>query len=103
MSAVRRKRITMATLHDDYYEHRRLLRLVKKLPQDFEPYGKQSREVDEYRCDCSCGCKFYRELDGDLGADWGVCTNPKSHRCGLLTFEHQGCLQFTVSRPGRSG
>jgi len=23
--------------------------------------------------------------------DWGVCINPKSHRYGLLTFEHQGC------------
>lgn len=75
-------------------EHDRLLELVKKLPQDFEPLGKQDRESDDYCGDCSCGCKFYRPLEGELAADWGVCTNHKSHRCGLLTFEHQGCMQF---------
>jgi len=26
--------------------------------------------------------------------DWGVCSNPRSPRCGLLTFEHQGCWEF---------
>ena len=29
-----------------------------------------------------------------LSMDWGVCTNQRSHRCGLLTFEHQGCPAF---------
>lgn len=24
----------------------------------------------------------------------GVCVNGASHRCGLPTFEHQGCEQF---------
>jgi len=28
--------------------------------------------------------------------DWGVCANPKSPRAGLLTFEHQGCPEFTA-------
>ncbi len=76
-------------------EHRRLLSLTKRLPEDFTPYGWVNRERNNYQGDCSCGCKWYRELDGELGGDWGVCTNPKSHRCGLLTFEHQGCLHFT--------
>jgi hypothetical protein len=40
------------------------------------------------------GCRWYVKLQGSLGHDWGVCTNAQSHRCGLLTFEHQGCQQF---------
>ena len=65
----------------------------KRLPTDFEPYGKRSREND-WGPDCSCECKFNIELEGDLGYDWGVCFNPKSPRNGLLTFEHQGCKEF---------
>lgn len=26
--------------------------------------------------------------------DWVICSNPESHRAGLLTFEHQGCFKF---------
>jgi hypothetical protein len=82
----------------NHREHHRLLRLVKELPQDYQPWGNIDREnVDgkgKFGFDCSCGCKYYRELDGQLGMDWGVCTNPKSHRVGLLTFEHQGCPKF---------
>ncbi|MBO0862271.1 MAG: DUF3027 domain-containing protein [Chloracidobacterium sp.] len=44
--------------------------------------------------DCSCGCRHYAPLEGKEGADWGVCTNPRSPRAGLLTFEHQGCEYF---------
>ncbi len=71
-------------------EHDRLLKIVKNLPEDYEPYGKSERDSG----DCSCGCKYAKKLAGDLGGDWVVCTNPASHRVGLLTFEHQGCLQF---------
>ena len=59
-------------------------------PTDFTPYGIRQREA----ADCSCGCKHYVTLAGALGADWGVCTNPRSPRAGLLTFEHQGCEFF---------
>lgn len=59
-------------------------------PTDFAPYGIRQREA----ADCSCGCKHYVTLAGDLGADWGVCANPRSPRAGLLTFEHQGCEFF---------
>ena len=72
--------------------HTRLVLLVKNLPDDYEPYGKTEREGN----DCSMGCKFAAKLAGELGGDWVVCTNLKSHRAGLLTFEHQGCLQFEV-------
>lgn len=83
--------------HDDLWS------ITKKLPEDYEPYGQQKRngnfDDDEeqpdsksgYYGDCSCGCKWFTKLKGKLGMDWGVCTNPASHRVGLLTFEHQGC------------
>jgi hypothetical protein len=44
--------------------------------------------------DCSCGCKWFVELEGSFGNDWGVCSCVKSPRAGLLTFEHMGCRQF---------
>ena len=70
--------------------HAKLWEICKVLPEDYEPYGKGERDGG----DCSCGCLYYLPLEGKLGADWGVCRNPDSHRCGLLTFEHQGCGKF---------
>lgn len=69
--------------------HRLLWALCRKLPEDYEPWG-----VEENRAaDCSCGCKWASWLE-DEPADWLVCTNPMSHRAGLLTFEHMGCRSF---------
>jgi hypothetical protein len=85
-------------------EHRRLLKLVPQLPGDYDPWGKVERWKDPHRPypDCSNDCRFARWLedrDGmHLSMDWCVCTNPKSHRVGLLTFEHQGCQKFEASR-----
>jgi hypothetical protein len=73
--------------------HEHLLKIVRKLPDDFEPFGR--REHDG--ADCSCGCKHFLKLAGQLGFDWGVCANAKSPRCGLLTFEHQGCAEFEAA------
>lgn len=73
--------------------HELLLGMVRRLPSDFEPYGRRSRDED-WGPDCSCGCRWFIPLEGDLRFDWGVCCNPKSPRCGLLTFEHQGCREF---------
>lgn len=68
-------------------------------PEDYEPYGQMKRDgehgEDGY-ADCSCGCTWFAPLEGSLRTDWGVCTNRKSHRVGLLTFEHQGCPQFEL-------
>src|SRR4051794_19329799 len=75
----------------DLHEH--LLMIMRRLPSDFEPYGNRSRETD-WGPDCSCGCKHFVKLEGNLGYDWGVCANPQSLRTGLLTFEHQGCKAF---------
>jgi hypothetical protein len=75
--------------------HDKLWKVCRTLPEDYEPYGKQSRESgDQWFADCSCGCKYYVPLEGKAGQDWGVCHNPSSHRAGLLTFEHQGCPHF---------
>jgi len=71
--------------------HEQLCALMVRLPTDFEPWGTREREGP----DCSCGCNFFHILDGKAGGDWGVCTNPKSPRVGLLTFEHQGCPEWT--------
>ena len=81
--------------------HNLLWRAVKKLPQDWAPYGEANRDDPtdlNLGADCSCGCLHYlvlADVEGEpLSNDWGVCANPKSHRCGLLTFEHQGCSAF---------
>ena len=81
------------TLHDHLWE------VCKTLPSDFQPYGELSREgtaqgEKSWYPDCSCGCKFFKKLEGQEGCDWGVCWNPNSPRKGLLTFEHQGCPAF---------
>ena len=70
--------------------HDKLLKIVRTLDTDYEPYGKVERDGS----DCSCGCRHFAKLAGDVGNDWGVCTNPASARAGLLTFEHQGCPEF---------
>lgn len=70
--------------------HDHLWTLCRKLPSDFAPYGERDRDT----ADCSCGCRHFIPLAGELGNDWGICANPKSPRAGLLTFEHQGCPQF---------
>src|SRR5882724_9564576 len=74
--------------------HELLWTLCRKLPSDFAPYGERDRDRADPCADCSCGCRHYIPLAGELGNDWGVCANPNSPRAGLLTFEHQGCPQF---------
>lgn len=72
------------------------------MPQDYAPYGATDREdanaPDGWWADCSSGCRHYLVLadveEERLSLDWGICINPRSHRCGLLTFEHQGCPAF---------
>jgi hypothetical protein len=70
-----------------------MLKIIKTLSTDFEPYGLRNRDTD-WGPDCSCGCKWFTPLEGDLGMDYGVCMKQESPRAGLLTFEHQGCYQY---------
>ena len=73
-----------------------LWKIVKVLPTDYSDYGGQvERWVDTNKSypDCSSGCIHFRKLDDD----WGVYTNEKGPRAGLLTFEHQageGCWEW---------
>jgi len=80
--------------------HEHFWSIGPKLPTDFEPYGQRSRcpEGGEIRLDCSCECKHFQPLQA-MPRDWGVCANPKSPRCGLLTFEHQGCPEYEQGEP----
>lgn len=69
-----------------------LFNCLKVLPSDYEEYGGEIKRWADPNLsypDCSSGCKFFVELNGDLGCDWGVCAKPKAPRSGLLTWEHQ--------------
>lgn len=91
-------RLALNAADEESAEHWRLLGHIVQLdPRDWDGYGLLDRWNGEYEGDsrdCSCGCIHYRPLAGTLAADWGVCTNPASHRSGKLTFEHQGCPGF---------
>ena len=76
-----------------FQTHEALWAVAKKLPTDFEPYGKRQRS-DVSPGDCSCNCRWFHKVAGMQGLDWGVCANPKSPRAGLLTFEHMGCPEY---------
>jgi len=81
---------SLVSVPDNLRLHDLLHLVCIQRPTDFTPYGLRQREA----ADCSCGCKHYVALEGDLGADWGVYANLRSPRAGLLTFEHQGCEFF---------
>jgi len=76
----------------------KLLKVVRKLDTDFEPFGKAEPEES----DCGSGCHHFLGLTGEAGREWGVCTNPASTRSGLLTFVHQGCSAFEPIRLDRT-
>jgi hypothetical protein len=76
-----------------FQTHEHLLKIIRKLPSDFAPYGNRTRTTQR-NSDCSCGCRWFQPLAGSLGADWGICAGPESARRGLLTFEHMGCPRF---------
>lgn len=88
----------MSDLHERLHE----LRVVK--PTDYKGYGGEverwsDRELDYP--DCGCGCKYASPLRGKLGLDWVLCTNEKSERFGLLTFEHQAGFGCFTPRRGK--
>jgi hypothetical protein len=75
--------------------HEQLWHVCQPKADDYEPYGKSKRlKATTILSDCSGGCKWYHMLIGPASLDWGVCGNLRSHRAGLLTFEHQGCPEF---------
>jgi hypothetical protein len=76
-------------LNPERPDHEHLLAIVQTRPTDYEPDGFRVRNGS----DCSHGCRWFLVLQ-DYPLDWGVCANARSPRCGLLTFEHQGCQHF---------
>ena len=62
--------------------------IIQIKPTDYSSYGGQVKrwkdDSEEYP-DCSSGCKWFMRMDHDCG----VCSNPRSPRAGLLTWEHQ--------------
>ena len=74
-----------------FQSHEALWQIVKRLPTDFQPYGKRKRNGHS---DCSGNCRWFHKLAGVRRKDWGVCANAKSPRAVLLTFDHQGCPQY---------
>lgn len=79
-----------------YPIYKQLREAVRELPQDYAPWGQIERWADPDGAypDCAMDCRWFVPVEGMAGADYGVCTNPASHRCGLLTFEHQGCQHY---------
>lgn len=79
--------------------------VLKRLPTDYTAYGGEViRWEDEKKSypDCSCGCKYFVPLDGNLKYDWGVCSKKDSPRAGLLTWEHQAGFECFESGSGFS-
>ncbi len=79
--------------------HLQLWKACKQMPEDYEPYGSTTRWSHG---DCSSGCKHFIPLK-QSDSDWGICMNPLSHRVGLLTFEHQGCLKYEPGQMDQMG
>lgn len=62
-----------------------------KVCRDTKAYWDGTDTYDHEKPDCSCGCRWFHEVQGPRAGDWGVCFCPESPRAGLLTFEHMGC------------
>ena len=40
-------------------------------------------------------CVYYTPLEGELGQDWGACTNPRSQYDRECVFEHWTCKHYS--------
>jgi hypothetical protein len=49
------------------------------------------------------GCRLWVALSGELGRDWGVCTQSGSAFDGRVRFEHDGCDLFASREDGSFG
>lgn len=54
-------------------------------------------EGEEWELAQCGGCCYFIPLEGSIGMDWGVCSNPKSPHDREATFEHFGCLDHSES------
>ena len=44
-------------------------------------------------------CTYFIHLSGDMGSDYGVCSNLQSEYDAQVRFEHDGCDSFTSTKP----
>src|ERR1051325_7881720 len=93
----------------DFPPERWIRRLRKTWPEDvparqpepgetlsgIEPWPETWRDPDGAAMQC-LHCRFYVKLTGELGADWGVCTNGLSQYDGQLVFEHWTCRHWAM-------
>jgi hypothetical protein len=85
--------------------------VLKIFPTDYVDYGgaiERWKFIDLDYPDCSSGCKWFIQLYNEeydsADGDWGVCTNPRSPRAGLLTWEHQAgfkCFEYRKTKDDR--
>lgn len=76
--------------------HGRWLRLLNRTTGEF------GYREEWYSEQCG-GCRFWIALSGELGGDWGVCTDAGSAFDGRVRFEHDGCERFTVREDASFG
>jgi len=58
-----------------------------------EPWPETWRDPEGMAMQC-LHCRYYVELSGELGADWGACTSELSQYDGQLVFEHWTCREW---------
>lgn len=75
-------------------------RWAKRIP-DLSRLSPDNPARRNYEAGKQCGsCKFFAKLKGDLGMDWGVCTNAKATWDGDAVFEHFSCSRYEQSKKG---
>jgi hypothetical protein len=67
-------------------------------PSGVEPWPETWRDPEDAAMQC-LHCRFYVELTGELGADWGACTSEQSQYDGQLVFEHWTCNYWEEEQP----
>lgn len=66
-------------------------------PGSPEPWPDTWRDPDNGAMQC-LHCRYYTELTGELGADWGACTSEQSQYDGQIVFEHWTCLYWLAEQ-----
>lgn len=82
-------RVDLKTVGGDV-DHKRLWEVCREQAE----YVAGTDTDHHNKPDCSSGCRYFMPLEGKNGMDWGVCSEPRSSRAGLLTYEHMGCSFF---------
>ncbi len=66
-----------------------------KILRNRDPTSSDFKE--EWTTEACFLCQYYVKLTGDLGGDWGVCSNPASPFDSRLMNEHDSCDYFSFA------